>query len=222
MSEILAVLEGDKEHGAVLGLADAVAALLSVKVRLLRVPPTEALASQVVAALAEESAAGAVVRGEVDPDAVFWDIIQQSTKPVVVTPFAAADLSRRIGRVLLPLDGSPETARAVAPLAELLLASGTDVIATHVFDESTVPAFWDQAAHAREPWTGEFLQRNLPAGDRLHLRHGRPSEEIIAASETTGSDLILLGWSQRISGDRARVVRLALEGKVPLMLVGLE
>jgi hypothetical protein len=222
MSELLAVLEEHQEPDEVLGLAAAVAALLSVKVRRLLVPASEASAFKVLAALEEDSVNAAVLRGEPDPDALFWEVIQQSAKPVVVTPFGAADLSRPIARVLLPLDGTPETAKAVAPTARQLLAGGTAVVATHVFDKSTVPAFWDQAAHSHEPWTREFLRRNLPAGDRLNLRHGRPPEEIMAESVATGSDLILLGWSQRLAGDRAPTVRLALEGNVPLMLVGTE
>lgn len=222
MSELLAVLEEHQDPDDVLMLADAVASLLSLRVRPLRIPTSEASVSAVVAEVAAASVSAAVLRGHPDPDAMFWEVIQQSRKPIVVTPFGDADLSRPIARVLLPLDGTPETAKAVNPTVGRLLASGAEVLAAHVFDASTVPAFWDQAAHSREPWTREFLLRNLPAVHRLDLRSGQPPEEILAESEDMGSDLILLGWSQRLAGDRAPIVRLALEGNVPLMLVGTE
>ena len=220
MSELLAVLEEHQDPDDVLTLAGAVASLLSLTVRPLRIPTSQTSASAVVAELATAAVSAAVLRGDPDPDAMFWHVIQQSRKPIVVTPFGGTDLSRPITRVLLPLDGTPETAKAVNPTVRRLLARGAEVLAAHVFDESTVPAFWDQAAHSHEPWTREFLMRNLPAVTRINLRSGQPPEEIRAESEDTGSDLILLGWSQRLAGNRAPIVRLALEGNVPLMLIG--
>lgn len=220
MNELLAVLEEHQDPDNVLRLADAVASLLSVTVRPVRITTSKWSASEVVAELAAASVGAAVLRGDPDPDAMFWGVIQQSSKPIVVTPFDGHGPSRPITRVLLPLDGTPETATAVDPTVRRLVAGGAEVLAAHVFDESTVPAFWDQAAHSHEPWTREFLLRNLPAADRLNLRSGQPPDEILAESEDTDPDLILLGWSQRLAGNRAPIVRLALEGNVPLMLVG--
>jgi nucleotide-binding universal stress UspA family protein len=63
--------------------------------------------------------------------------------------------------------------------------------------------------------------RNLPEGVELELLRGVPAEEIVAAAEAHHADLVVLGWSQRLSAGRAPTVRRALvEGSVPVMLLG--
>jgi nucleotide-binding universal stress UspA family protein len=161
-----------------------------------------------------------VLRVDPDPDRAFWEIIRRSRKPVVALPSGVEVGERPITRVLLPLDGTVVSARAVNRAVQQLLDAGTEVVATHVFDSSTVPAFWDQAAHGRPAFSDEFVRRHLPAGVRLALRRGSPAEEVLAESELTDADLLLLGWAQLLTPGRAALVRRALAGRVPVMLVG--
>ncbi|HEU4422660.1 MAG TPA: universal stress protein [Pilimelia sp.] len=149
-------------------------------------------------------------------------LISASPKPIVVVP--ATPATRRplvIARVLLPLDGTWEAAAAVAPTAELLTNAGVDLIVLHVFDEATVPRFWDQAAHARRAWEDEFRARYCRhPGVRVRLRSGAPGEHVVSVAADENVDLITLGWAQRLDLHRARTVRQTVtKARVPVMLM---
>jgi nucleotide-binding universal stress UspA family protein len=150
------------------------------------------------------------------------EVIGSISKPVVVVPPSAVPRPR-IGRVLLPLQGTPET--TMAPAAALHLAADADVevVVLHVLDEQSLPRFTDQPQHETHAWATEFLARYCPHGlrsVRLELRVGRPEEEILRVAEDTGADLIALGWNQQHAPGRATVVRTVLErGALPLLLI---
>jgi nucleotide-binding universal stress UspA family protein len=135
-------------------------------------------------------------------------------------PRAAAGTAGRLARVLLPLDGAPGTAAGVARLVGSALAGGAEVVALHVFEPATVPAFWDHAGHTDVEWSHEFLRRNLPREVRLDLRRGDPAHEVLAEVEREDADLVLVGWGQDLAAGRAATVREALsECPVPVLLV---
>ena len=53
-------------------------------------------------------------------------------------------------------------------------------------------------------------------------RSGAPGEHVVSAAEAERADLIVLGWSQKLSTGRAGTVRQAiLTSSVPVMLVPL-
>jgi len=148
-------------------------------------------------------------------------VAQQSAKPVVLVPAGARDQTPRIRRVLLPLDGTAQSASAVADAAERLARAGAELVVLHVFDAQTVPKFWDQHAHAGQAWGQEFLARYcaLP-GARLELRSGAAAEHVVEVAGTEQADMITLAWSQQLEPGRALVVRRAvLDAGVPVMLV---
>jgi nucleotide-binding universal stress UspA family protein len=222
MSDVLAVVADEPAEDGVLRLAEHLGHLLAGRMRRFPVAAREQreFADSVVAEIRDESVGVAVLRVDPDPDRAFWEIIRRSRKPVVALPRGVEVGERPISRVLLPLDGTVVSARAVTPAVQLLLDAGTEVIATHVFDTSTVPAFWDQAAHGRPAFSDEFVRRHLPGGVRLALRRGSAAEQVLAESELTGADLLLLGWAQLLTPGRAGLVRRVLAGPVPVMLVG--
>ncbi len=127
----------------------------------------------------------------------------------------------RVSRVLVPLDGSTESATAVAETLDLFCAAGVEIVLLHVFDAATVPAFWDQQAHAPEAWQEEFLARQPPGSQaRLALRSGVAGEHVYDLAEDEQVDLVALGWSGRFAVGRARTVRATLErSRVPVLLV---
>jgi hypothetical protein len=219
MNELLAVVEDDRERDRVHRLADALGALFEAEVVPLPIRRSGG-PEHVIEALTPERVVGAVLAAAAHPGAAFWEVIRRAGKPIGVVPFGAGRLTVPILRVLVPLDDTPQAAEAVAPTADRLLAGGADLVATHVFRPETVPAYWDQAAYAREPWSRGFLLRNLPSGVQVDLRHGRPAEEVLAGAADADAGLILMGWAQRLDEDRARIVRLALRGSVPVLLVG--
>jgi hypothetical protein len=106
---------------------------------------------------------------------------------------------------------------------ELAGEAEIDVIALHVYDQDSLPAFTDQPQHERPAWAREFLQRYAPWGlgsVRLETRVGRIGELIPSVAEECACDLITLGWSQELASGRAAVVRATLERcRRPILLV---
>jgi nucleotide-binding universal stress UspA family protein len=149
-------------------------------------------------------------------------VIARAANPVVVVgPRARPPRHGRLARVLLPLDGTASSARAVAPIAVMLGRAGVDVVVQHVFDRTTVPAFWDQGHHETESWAREFRARWC--GDpvtSVTWTGGVPADEIPASAAAEDVDLIVLSWAQNASPGHAAIVKSVLaHAQVPVLLV---
>ena len=150
------------------------------------------------------------------------DIIQRCPTPVVIVPLDRhAHASPTVDRILVPLDGSLESAETVTWLVSMFHESGADIVVLHVFDRATVPKFWDQPVHAQQSWVEEFLRRYCDQPDvRMVLRSGNPGEHILDIAVTEHADLIALGWSQDLSAGRAAIVRSSLAtSEIPVLLL---
>jgi nucleotide-binding universal stress UspA family protein len=125
------------------------------------------------------------------------------------------------GRVLVPLDGTQDSADSVQAASALFADAEVAVVGLHVFDPSTFPRFWDQAHHAAEAWRSEFTARYLPAeAARLELRTGSPGSRVVDVAEEEQVDLIALCWSQTLAEGRAQTVREVLDrARVPVLLL---
>jgi nucleotide-binding universal stress UspA family protein len=151
-------------------------------------------------------------------------IIARTPVPVIVVgPSASDPAPSRFSRVLVPLDGTPAAARAMEDVVALFAACNVDVVVHHVFDRETVPAFWDQAQHAHESWSREFLARwSSRPGAAITLRRGNAADAILAAAAADHADLIALAWAQDSSPGHADVVKNALlHLPVPVLLIPL-
>jgi nucleotide-binding universal stress UspA family protein len=137
--------------------------------------------------------------------------------PVSKRPLATSDLDR----VLVPLDGTTLSADTVAEAVGIFCARGIDVVVLHVFDQSTVPRFWDQAVHARKSWAEEFLARFCDRPNaRLELRSGAPGDNIVDVAMAEHADLIALGWAQNLSAGHAHTIRVTLANSpIPVLLL---
>jgi nucleotide-binding universal stress UspA family protein len=217
MSAVLAVVERDVGDLAVHEVAEQIARLLGAGVTPVELTPPGC--EHLLARLGEPLSAMAVMRVRPEPDADCWQVMSASAKPVVLVPPGAAARSDRIGRVLLPLDGSAESSAAMTQIVDLLSRAPIDIVALHVFG-AEVPRYWDQTAHAHESWSSSFLAEHVAAaGAELEIRMGSPGDHILAVADDEEADLIALGWSQRLNGDRAKTVRqTVLEASVPVLL----
>lgn len=149
-------------------------------------------------------------------------VMRQVSKPLlVVSPHSRVPNVGRLGRILVPLDGTELSAMSVRRAVAMFADSGLDVVAVHVFDRGTVPAFWDQPQHAADSWTREFLARYCnQRGTRLRIGTGPAAESIVRAADAEDVDAIVLAWSQSLSAGRARVILHALRvARVPLLLL---
>ncbi len=151
-------------------------------------------------------------------------LIQTLAKPVVVVPPNANVRRRRLQRLLVPLDGTGETAAAVERLLATI-AGRLEVVALHVLEPDAIPAFSDQLAHEPDAWRAEFRRRWLPADDAtvtLETRVGRASDVIRACSREFDVDLVALGWKQELAHGRAQVVAsLLTDAETPVLLLPL-
>jgi len=220
MSHVIAVLE-QADDRKVLEAAEALASLLGVETRRLRVHNggRQAAVREVLTAIAHDDVRAAVLDAQIE-DSVCWDVMQRASKPLLVLPRHCDRITNRISGILVPLDGTQETASCVAQMTERALSAGVRVVGMHVFDTTTVPAFWDQAAHSHACWTEEFRHKNLPVGVVLDLCRGHTPDEVLTEALRTDVDVIMIGWSQNLGEGRAPTVRRTLmEGVLPVLLV---
>jgi nucleotide-binding universal stress UspA family protein len=142
-------------------------------------------------------------------------------KPVVlVPPMDCGDLPP-LARVLIPLDGTPQTSEAVRGVMRMFGGSDVDVVGLHVFQKDTVPRFWDKPEHEEAIWGDEFAARHAVApGTRLELRLGSPAEAVVDLTNEERPGMIALAWSQHVAEGRATVVSEVLRRcRVPVLLI---
>ncbi|AUV81288.1 universal stress protein [Salinigranum rubrum] len=114
-------------------------------------------------------------------------------------------------RLLVPTDGSRGTDRVVDRALGLATRFDAHVDALSVVDE-TFPATseYNVVVETREDEAEAALEAVVEACERAgvgvepHLRRGRPHEEIVAAVDAYGSDLIVMGTHGRRGLDRIR------------------
>jgi nucleotide-binding universal stress UspA family protein len=141
--------------------------------------------------------------------------------PLVVVPPVIARPLVAPGPVLVPLDGTHESAEAVRPVLELLRAANVELVVLHAFHEGTVPAFWDRPVYDTEEWGSEFRERFV--GHRrasVDLARGEPGEQILLAITAHDAVLVVLGWACDLGTGHADTVRRMLtDATVPVLLL---
>jgi nucleotide-binding universal stress UspA family protein len=142
-------------------------------------------------------------------------------KPVVIVPPEAV-VPPIFRRILVPLEAVLSQSRLPGSVYDLAGDFEIDVVALHVLDEASIPAFTDQPQHEHTAWAREFLARYCPRGlgrVDLETRVGRTEELVVPVAEQCGCDLIALGWSQELAPGRATVVRETLKrSRLPVLL----
>ncbi len=135
--------------------------------------------------------------------------IEESSAPVLVVRPGATP---KLGRILVPLDGTPSTASALEPATALARAAGAslDIVlvgeAQHLpaleHGTMSVPQYIDQAHHEWPAFSAEFVERfvhtlgHCPSDvpRRFFLGAGDPGEEILRYASMLDSDLAVLVW----------------------------
>ena len=156
---------------------------------------------------------------------------------IIVRP---GSVSRPLARVLVPLDGTPSTAAAIAPAGELARLAGAslDIVMVGQLELPTpvpvelgtmaTPQYIDQPQHEWPAFSQEFLARflgaigHVPHGvpTRFFLRGGDPASEILLTANELESDLIALVWRGGCEGEHGRVFRRVLrEANLPVLVL---
>jgi nucleotide-binding universal stress UspA family protein len=118
-------------------------------------------------------------------------------KPVVVVP-PDTRTTGALQRALIPIESG--LSASLTPQAIVQLAQGTelDVVALHVHEPTSLPAFTDQPQHEQSDWAREFVRRYCPWGIgavRLEVRIGSADELVPLIAEQERADIIALGWA---------------------------
>jgi nucleotide-binding universal stress UspA family protein len=154
--------------------------------------------------------------------AVARELLTTLAKPVAIVP-ADTPHPDRLGRILVPLEGTRSSSLAPRRTIELARDAGLEIVLVHVFDPGSVPRFTDQPQHETATWTSEFLARYSPCPPedvRLEVRVGDPDEHVVAVAREIDADVIALGWARELAAGRAAVVRAALErARLPVFLI---
>jgi nucleotide-binding universal stress UspA family protein len=110
-------------------------------------------------------------------------------------------------RILVALDGSPHSEKALEAAVKLAQQDGGQVAAVTVLDRSGDPHL-EGLAHGVKEKARRYLKDILAAAEnfaRSHgvrltpiLREGHPADAIVACAEQEGADLLVLGSTSRI------------------------
>lgn len=210
----------------------------------LRLDPAEVEDVRLVARVARGPAAGAIAAVAVDERAelvvmsahtrpsarlglgrVSLGVVLRAPCPVMlVPPRASAGWSPR--RLLLPQDGSPETAQALEPVARFAARAGAALLVLHVPGAApggpgsmSGPQYLDQPQLEWSAFGREFLARvrslgRLPPELRLRLAvaTGDPGRAIVERAHTERSDVVVLPWRGRITRGHSRIFQAVMRG----------
>ena len=248
MKTVLAALDNSLAGKAVLAAARTLAALLDAEVQALHVQtdgdrtargtaeaadiPFRTTEGPVVERLVEAGRASDVValaigaRGAPSAHRSLGGtasaVASTLPKPVMIVP-PDAEPPAAFRRVLVPIEGLVSSKLTPEWFFEPARETGIDVLALHIHEAESIPAFTDQPQHEQPAWADEFVRRYCRWGIdevQLETRVGRVGELIPIVATESECDLIALGWSRELSTARAPVVRETLErAPLPVLLV---
>ncbi len=150
-------------------------------------------------------------------------VLSAAPCPVILVRPGTVASGWSMRRVLLPHDGSAQTAAALTPAVELAQRAQAELLVLHVATLAgepglPVPCYLDQPQHEWPEWSREFMERMdlfclLPQQlrPRLFLSHGDPGAEILRFAAERRVDLIGLGWSGALVGTHGEVVKELLD-----------
>jgi nucleotide-binding universal stress UspA family protein len=163
-------------------------------------------------------------------------VLREASCPVVLVDPEHALHGWRLGRVLIPHDGTPAVGGAVHPAAALARCGGAELLVLQVAaggvpipeerGSLTAPLYLDQPQHEWPAWSSEFIGRLACvcplAGLRARLRLGRgdPAAEILRVAREESADLIVLAWKGDWAPERAATLKAVVrEAPCPTMAV---
>jgi nucleotide-binding universal stress UspA family protein len=181
-----------------------------------------------------------------DPDrelgSVAREVAVNSTRPLLtLRPDIGHHPARTappLSRLLVPIDGTIETACALRPVTTLAKRFGASVDVLYVVAGGAVerapgalaaPRYVDQPQHEWRSWESEVRERLIvecagfspSAAIAVHVRQGDPGGEIVRFAREGHFDAIVLVRRSRMEAERAPTLRHVIrESPCPLLVVG--
>ncbi len=167
------------------------------------------------------------------------EIARRTSRPVLLVRPEAVCVHRPLRRLMLPLDGTPSTTRALAPAIALAQRLGAALDVVHVIapggrgeaaevGSMRPPRYADQPHHEWPQWEREFLDRvHACLGDaegvpsHVYCARGPVADEITRYARKLSADAIVLVRRSRMESGRARTLRAVLDdAPCPVLLLG--
>jgi nucleotide-binding universal stress UspA family protein len=168
------------------------------------------------------------------------EVLRRAPCPVVLVPPDRPPSPWPLRRILLPHDGIPTTATAIARATELARRAGAELAVLHIAAPSspppgglgalTTPRYLDQPQHEWPAWAREFVDRFTALGGsqqavRMHLflACGEPADAIVAFASEHHTDLIVIAWVRGWEPEQRTTMRKVIDqAPGPLMIFPLE
>ncbi|HJV75765.1 MAG TPA: universal stress protein [Noviherbaspirillum sp.] len=170
-------------------------------------------------------------------DILGCQMLEKIPCPILLVPPEQDMAAWQLRRELLPQDGTPTCAAALARIIRqsasrevenlVLRVAGANVGQPTAPGSLPTPRYVDHPQYEWEAWGKEFLERvdsmglkPGTAGMRLMMANGDPASEILRISEEKSVDMIILPWHRVLRSGRARMVKAVLQrAACPVLLV---
>lgn len=168
------------------------------------------------------------------------EVLRDAPCPVVLVQPERGLGPWALHKVLLPHDGTPTTAAALAPAADLAHRAGAELLVLHVAAPGgrqaaepgtfATPRYVDQPQHEWSGWAREFLERLTALGDcplavrlQLLLGAGEPAAEIVRVVKEQDCSLVVLGWRGHLEARRGMTVKYVIrDAACPVLVLRVE
>ncbi len=152
------------------------------------------------------------------------EVLRMAPCPVILVPPGRGHGPWTLNQIALPHDGTPTSAAAIGPTANLAARACADLVLIHVATPRAeqpkepgtlvTPPYVDQPHHEFPFWRREFLDRvrcacrpTKPQNMRLVLARGDIGAAILEFAQRSGPDLIALAWRGCVGPDCAQTLR---------------
>lgn len=200
--------------------------------------PASALPGAPATALPGASASRPARRGSLGE--ATREVLRQAPCPVVLVPPGRPSSPWPLRQILLPHDGIPTTATAIARATDLARRSRAELAVLHIASPHlapnagsgalATPRYLDQPQHEWPSWAGEFMDRFTALGGapqevrmRLFLATGEPADAIVDFVNDHHTDLVVIAWVSGWEPEQRPTMRKVIDqAPVPLLIFPLE
>lgn len=170
-------------------------------------------------------------------DAVARQVMEHIARPILLVPPERDMAGWRLRRALMPQDGTPGCAGALAQFINRSARFGVENLVLRIAGAKVdqpkepgslaMPRYVDHPQYEWDAWSREFLDRILGMGvhldgSRLQLlmAAGEPAAETLRVAREKDVDMIVLPWHRATGAGRARMVKTVLQqAACPVLLL---
>ena len=170
-------------------------------------------------------------------DAIARRVMESVARPILIVPPERDMAGWRLRKALMPQDGTPGCAGALAQFINRSARLGIENLVLRIagakVDQPTepgslaTPRYVDHPQYEWDAWSREFLDRILGMGVQLDgsrltllMATGEPAAETLRVAREKEVDMIVLPWHRAIGSGRARMIKTILRGaSCPVLLL---